>query len=374
MHSSPISGRGPIVLLTVLLAGCGLSALLRPAGPGLAEMRSQSKLPAWLESWREFRAWPRRVDAYINDAFPGRHQLIAAGNGALWKLGWLDSDRVLMGAEGWLFLRRENETFEKTRGMVRPSPAEVNSWGERWVEVERWFADQGSQLWLAVIPDKQTVYPQRVPDWARPAETGLTTTTDLILQELSRRGVQRVVDLRAPLREAAGRTEVYYPTDSHWNGAGAKVAAERILPRLWGQADPEVERLLRTLSVQETGGLFRGDLARMLGVDAFPKERELALTLEGARATVVPGETSSWVRADPGVSDAAGVRAGTLLILGDSFRGTLIPALVEFHARTVMDVHHRLNIPAALVQRERPTVTLLLIVERLLPTEGPRIR
>jgi len=78
MLSSPISGRGPIVLLTVLLAGCGLSALLRPAGPGLAEMRSQSKLPAWLESWREVRAWPRRVSRWMGS---GRESLIGGPGG-----------------------------------------------------------------------------------------------------------------------------------------------------------------------------------------------------------------------------------------------------------------------------------------------------
>jgi alginate O-acetyltransferase complex protein AlgJ len=377
MNASRISGRAPILLLTAILAVAGLAALLHPKGSGfdaVAEMRAQSSLPAWPTSLRELRSWPRRFDTYVNDAFPGRARLITAGNAALWRLGWLDSDRVIEGADGWLFLRRGQDTFEKSRGLRVLSDADVKVWGERYVDVERGLAAQGAALWLAVIPDKQTAYPERIPAWARPAETGVRTTTDVILQELGRRGVNRVVDLRGPLREAGKSAAVFYPSDTHWNAAGAKAAAERLLPRMLGAADPGLASVLQGLSVSEIGETFRGDLARMLGVPALPEEKTLALGIARARATYAPGMETIWTPADRVEATAPGARPGTLLVLVDSFFDAIQPVLVELYERTVVVRHHGLTIPMGVVEKEKPAVVLVLIVERLLPPGGPRPR
>jgi alginate O-acetyltransferase complex protein AlgJ len=377
MNASRISGRAPILLLTAILAVAGLAALLHPQGSGfdaVAEMRAQASLPAWPTSRRELRSWPRRFDSYVNDAFPGRAQLITAGNAALWRLGWLDSDRVIEGADGWLFLRRGQDTFEKSRGLDVLPDAEIKVWGERYVGVERQLAAQGATLWLAVIPDKQTAYPERIPAWARPAESGVRTTTDLILEELGRRGVNRVSDLREPLQEAGKHAAVFYRSDTHWNAAGAKVLAERLLPRMLGPADPELANLLRGLSVRETGQTFRGDLARMLGVPALPEERTSMLGIERARATYAPGMETIWTPADRVEAMAPGARPGTLLVLVDSFFDAIQPVLVELYERTVVVRHHGLTIPMEVVEKEKPAVVLVLIVERLLPPGGPRPR
>jgi alginate O-acetyltransferase complex protein AlgJ len=371
------TGRAPILILTAILAAAGLTALLHPAGSGfdvVAEMRGQASLPSWPTSLRELRSWPRRFDAYVNDAFPGRARLIAAGNAALWRFGWLDSDRVIEGEDGWLFLRRGQDTFEKTRGFHVLSDAAVNTWGARYVDVERWLAAQGAVLWLAVIPDKQTAYPDRLPAWARPAGPGGRTTTDLVLAELTRRGVDRVVDLRDPLREAGKGAALFYPSDTHWNAAGAKAAAERLLPRMLGAGDPELASLLQGLSVSETGQTFRGDLARMLGVPALPQERGSRLVVERARATYVPGMESFLTPADRVETTAPGARPGTLLILMDSFFDGIKPVLVELYERTVVVRHHGLTVPLDVVEKEKPAVVLFLIVERLLPSAGPRPR
>jgi hypothetical protein len=212
MNSSRSNGRAPILLLAIFLASGGLLALVYPAGSGfnaVSEMRPQASLPGWPASLGAFRSWPKEFGWFVRDSFPGRSGLIELGRTALWKLGWLDSERVLEGEGGWLFLRRHQNTFEKSRGLLKPTSAEIVSWGHRYTDVERYLDSQGAQLWLAVIPDKQTAYPSRVPEWAQPVGRDSVTSTDLILQELARRGVNRVVDLRAPLREAAKQVDVF---------------------------------------------------------------------------------------------------------------------------------------------------------------------
>jgi hypothetical protein len=83
---------------------------------------------------------------------------------------------------------------------------------------------------------------------------------------------------------------------------------------------------------------------------------------------------SIWTPADRVEATAPGARPGTLLVLVDSFFDAIQPVLVELYARTVVVRHHGLTIPMEVVEKEKPAVVLVLIVERLLPPAGPRLR
>jgi hypothetical protein len=63
-----------------------------------------------------------------------------------------------------------------------------------------------------------------------------------------------------------------------------------------------------------------------------------------------------------------------MLVLVDSFFDALQPVLVELHERTVVIRHRGLVLSEAVIEREKPAVILVLIVERLLPATGPELR
>jgi len=68
------------------------------------------------------------------------------------------------------------------------------------------------------------------------------TLLDQLLAHLRKHSRVEVLDLRAPLREASRREEVYFPLDTHWNDRGALEAYRAVCGRLKAWF-PEIEPL-----------------------------------------------------------------------------------------------------------------------------------
>jgi hypothetical protein len=197
--------------------------------------------------------------------------------------------------------------------------------------------------------------------------------TDQILEALRRRGAHGFLDLRPVLREAASRQQVYWRTDSHWNPAGALVAAEHILPWLRPDQPAAVSALLARCSVAEGDGLVSGDLVRILGVDSFPAEPSAVLRVAEARAEASATWQTVWGLKEPFRTSVEGGVPGKVLVLCDSFLDAWWPVLAELSGETVYFHHQSLQVSRTLLGSEKPSMVLLIIVERLLPAIGPSL-
>jgi hypothetical protein len=369
------SARLGLVALLALLVATAAATLVAPAAAGfsvVAEVREPAARPGWPTSLRDLRQWPRRFEAYVGDAFPGRSALIGAGNTLLWQLGLLRSSRVIEGPEGWLFLGDfQQQTITKSRGLSTLAPEQATHWAERYEVVRAGVGEYGAELRLVLVPDKQTVYPQQLPAWAQPGPGERPTMTDQIVAALRRRGAKDVLDLRPVLRAAASRQQVYWRTDSHWNPAGALVAAEHVLPWLRPDHPAAVRALLERCRVADAGERKTGDLGRILGVGAFPTEPWTLVQVAEARAESSAPWRTVWGLEQPFRTFAGGGLPGKLLVLGDSFLDTWWSVLAELSRETVYFHHQSLQVSRGLLEREKPAVVLLIIVERLLPESGP---
>ena len=89
------------------------------------------------------------------------------------------------------------------------------------------LARRGIPFLVVIVPEKYSVYPEFLPDWAVPvtAETSL----DRIVADFVRHPQLNFIDLREPLRAAKGPERVYYRTDSHWNYLGAMVGYAELM-------------------------------------------------------------------------------------------------------------------------------------------------
>lgn len=197
--------------------------------------------------------------------------------------------------------------------------------------------------------------------------------TDQIVEALRGRGTNGVLDLRPVLRAAASRQQVHWRPDSHWNPAGALVAAEHVLPWLRPDEPAAVRALLARCTVAEGAARTTGDLVRILGVDSFSAERSVVLSVAEARAeTSAPWQTV-WGLAQPFRTSVEGGIPGKLFVLGDSFLDTWWRFLAELNRETVYFNHQSLQVSRGLLEREKPSLVLLIIVERLLPAFGPAL-
>jgi hypothetical protein len=232
---------------------------------------------------------------------------------------------------------------------------------------QRWLADRGVRLLIAIAPSKPSIYPEFLPDWANVVDE------DRRYRQLMRRVAQgsslEFVDLETPLLAAKERFRVYHKTDGHWNELGAYVAYAAIVERI-RETRPEVP--LRPLDAFDVDWVREpsGRITSRLNIAEFrweelphlhPKEgsHELReLWPEGHPEGVLDSlHATSIIDSDlPGLP--------TIVLVRDSFATDLALFMRESFRRTVL-IHHRYGgFRLGLVMQYQPEVVVYEIVER----------
>jgi hypothetical protein len=358
------------------LAGLFLLGLAAPpaltltgGGGRLAENRPPAPPPAWKAS----RDFPGKFDAFFADRFGLRNDLVRAhGWLAFHVLGVSPTPDVVLGRAGWLYYAGAG-SFADFQGR-RPFAAE---------ELERWrralerrrdrLAEKGIAYLFVVAPNKQTIYPEHLPDALnRPGRTRL----DQLADHLRAHSDVPFLDLRPALRRAKQREPVYRPGDSHWSDLGAHVAYERILEAL-ADRRPELrpwprERFTATPAATDS------DLGLMLGLPSPPPERTWELAPRAPRRAAladaglsahsrrppVPEPAAAFTVADPALPSA--------VMLYDSFGLAVRPFLAEHFRRSLF--LWRTTLEPDVLDRERPDLVIQEMCERCLqgaPPFGP---
>ena len=211
---------------------------------------------------------------------------------------------------------------------------------------------------IVIVPEKYSVYPEFLPQWAVPVTT--PSPLDRVLAELARYPRLNVVDLREPLRAAKARERVYYRTDSHWNYVGAMIGyaemmreAMRLVPGLGMTSAP---RPVYVAGVD----YYSDDLAQMLGLSHALREDDIAPL--GKILAAADKRCAQRERATDATVDSAAIEvyvyrcanapSFTALVYRDSNAIPLIPMLAENFARSTFVSSARLE--AALVERLKP--------------------
>ena len=173
---------------------------------------------------------PRRFEAYFNDSFGLRDQLIRWNNLAkVSLLGVSTSSRVMIGKRGWLF-------YTCRGGRRRPAaqpPADAR--GARAVgagleERRDWLARRGIRYLVMFAPNKHTIYPEFIPVaydrvTPRPGMSSSTITCASTPTSSCSTSASRCC-------RRSRRRRLYYRRDTHWNDRGAFVAYQTIIAAL----------------------------------------------------------------------------------------------------------------------------------------------
>lgn len=348
-----------------LLALPGLGHLLRlDDGLRTLEMRAPVAAPAWPASLEDWRALPRRLDAYLADAFGFRRELIAAQNALRYELGAARAPSVLAGKGDWLFFTGDRE-HEQYLGTDRFTPAALEAWVAAMEARRAWLAARGIPLVVLIPPNKHTIYPEMLPDWV--AKRQGSTRLDQVMARVAGTKLE-VIDLRADLLAAKAAAPVFFRQDSHWTSAGAFAGYRRLAD--WIAARHPAFRPLRAedLAARDLARPRPGedlDLARMLGILGRVPEPDRLLLPQG-RMRDRDALMRSGAAHDVFTSDAPGP---SVLLFRDSFGLEMLPFLAESLPRLIVAEHRRGGFDAALVEETRPDLVVYEIVERLLMSE-----
>lgn len=254
------------ILLLVLVAIC----LVLPAATEIAglakpvsENRKLAELPGWPVSLADYRTFPQRTTAFVNDHFGFRNQLARWNSALRLKLGTSSSPSVAIGRDGFLFYAYHPERLlEQHTGEDVYTPADLERWVKS-VEAERdWLKQRGIAFYILVAPDKSTIYPELLPDY--PRLPGATTRLDQLVARLKTVEGLEFIDPRAALWRAKPAVRLYPRADSHWAPRGAFIAYNLLMERIV-QTFPNAHAV--TLDEYKSSILpVKGDLAYLLGL------------------------------------------------------------------------------------------------------------
>jgi len=319
---------------------------------------------------------PAKFDRYWQDHFGFRAAMIRQHNYVRHDLLADSNAQVIVGQQGWLFFAGAGLLEEYTGRAPFPAAA-LARWSEELTWRHQWLAKQGIRYAFVIAPNKSTVYPEYLPPALR-NHAGVSRCMQLRQHLLASHCPAQVFELTEALCRAKEHAEVYFPTDSHWNGQGFLVAHRVLwdwLRRQWPDVEPDPLARWRIVRTVQYG---YGDLRTMLGLSVSggregeflastgPKTIQSATLLVPPECVLPPSR--GWD--DPVVyNNPQGKRR--LLLFGDSFwhAGAVDrkqPLADSFAHSAMVTLYPTRRDFVALVRQQRPDVVIEERVERSL--------
>lgn len=312
-------------------------------------------------------------ETYFNDHFGFRKRLIR------WFQQWKQRlyhdqsvNKVVPGRNGWLFTG-EQQMVDHFLGLAKFTPAQLKAWQTLLEKRRDWLAARGIKYLFVIPPDKQTIYPEELPQWLLDAApTNRETKLDQFLLYMREHSTVEILDLRPALFAAKKIAPPFLQNDTHWNLFGGFVACQEIVKTLTKQF-PDLPPL-RLEEFQWTNApAAGGDLARILGLAAAERNHfkfQPGPALPALRTVDNPAFKSNW-----GIKTVFTVENPTplrrkLVVFRDSFGEAWQPFLARSFQRTVFEVDNH-EFSSALIASNAPDVVINEILERYLNTMDP---
>jgi hypothetical protein len=323
--------------------------------------------PAWSFPERLTPETFRRVSLWFNDRLGLRFPLLVLDS--QWRLNaWRLRFRgdVLFGHASWLFFNdsppAHAASLADLRGAVRMKEHDIVAIGRQMAEAKNAFGLCGKGAFVAIAPNKQSIYPEEL----RKDASNQPSRLDDLLARLSPEARSAFIDPRPELRASKSRygVPVYRPTDSHWNELGAFITYQKIVSVLANANLIDRPELARLEGVEiHAESVAGGDVAtRLLYLPWNFPDQTIALRGGAQIPLSVRDERDHLILGNP-----QGHRK--LVILADSF-GPPLAVLLGRHFAEV-EMLSRPTWPAVfdggLAAVRNADVTIIEIAERSLP-------
>lgn len=361
------TGQTGLLLYCVLFISVCLTPLLGLLfgldSPNL-EKRTLAQKPSWTTDDKFNLSFTSQFDSYFTDQFTFRSWLIGGWHSInqilLQRSG---SSRVIAGKEGWLFYQ---DTLDDYLGDPVLDSIALKRLDRVLFLQQEWLANQGIPFIFVVVPNKNTIYPEWMPDHYQPIRS-----EGNLEQWMNTRSALAQIDLTATLRTDAlanRQTVLYHQTDSHWNNLGAARAADAMLAAMHDLL-PELPADSLADQVWQPRQDWQGDLAVMLDPSGPAPDWQYYPEAPEPFRYVRPIKSLEDIK----ILTTAPDGRYHLLMFRDSFANALIPMLSPRFAQVTysraLPYDYSLVVSTQKVSANNPLtdVVVLEIVERNLP-------
>ena len=296
----------------------------------------------------------------------------------LYPLGISQDPRVLIGRSNWLYLdseyqeriaRPSNLTTSQNLGL------RIGSALEQW---NAFFAAKNVKVFQIFIgPNKASVYPEFLPDWAIPRAS-------ILKQEFIPEPARALYfdPSQSLLQEKPKHmSPLYYQTDTHWNALGAGLAFQAFATQV-GKRAPEIRwPNAQAFDLLNTPSRAGGDLANLLRLSNTLSDRSSILRGPNSPITTVrldydtqsilfQGGNPSFASTDKPIliQSTGALNNKKVLWLSDSFGSELVPMMTMTFDH-ILFMHWDQGIRpggrlAELVTQWKPDYVFFTVVER----------
>ncbi len=165
----------------------------------------------------------------IEESFYPRERMITMISNLRLLIGDQVFPSAIAGEHGWLVYTAEGDIEDYQRTALF-SDDELARFQQNLDALAARYAEQGITLLVIVPPNKNTIYPERVP--TQIPVFGNESKLDQMVAYLHVHGHEQLIDLRTALLTAKSEHQVYYATDTHWNDYGVYIAYSALMVEL----------------------------------------------------------------------------------------------------------------------------------------------
>lgn len=341
------------------------------------ENRRLVAFPSELNSLDALNKWPRQFDRYLDDNLPNRGVLLRLNAWIKYYVfGTSPIESVLVGKQGWLFHRMPSDILEY-QGRLDRKPYIIRRLRIVLEERRDWLAEHGIPYLVLIAATKQSIYPEKMPDWLVPGDES-HSRRKLLESELRRvRSNLNLYDFVPALRDAKPKwgDALYYRHDSHWTYVGALqayTALARQYPRWFNVPAPDwvAPDFLRETNLMHLMGLPGEE------VTPFPQPRGGFSAKRGEPDTQLLRQMSQ--RGAVEVYARKGGNGKRLYIMGDSFAGWDAIYLAQNFTRSVLtntwgdQWQRHEQFPTQSILSEHPDLVVDQMLENRIDMGSPR--
>jgi hypothetical protein len=332
-----------------------------------SENRAMASYPKLQPGWHGLQGYVAGLEAYFNDHFGCRKCLVRWHyRMKLFLFNDKSTRNVLVGKDGWLFTS-ELQMVEHYSGQIQFTPEQLHDWKVLLEKRRDWLARRGIAYVFVVAPDKQTVYPEYLPDWVKKVRP--ETMLDQFFAYMRTNSTVPVLDLRDVVRDAKANNPTYLKTDTHWNLLGGFIAYQELVRMLARQVPTlKLEPLPITAFTLTNCLQPGGDLARMLGSSMVENNAFLFFPKPELPKFTTKQPTLEHYK-DPGFINNPQAQ-GRLILFRDSFAEAWTPFL-GYHFNQVT-TRWQFDLDPAWIERNKPDIVATEMLERFFNTEDPK--
>lgn len=161
----------------------------------------------------------KQFNEWFNDRFNSRDMLISLYN-EIYKLQNIEqTDKVLVGKNGWMFYKLDNG-YDNFANRIKLSEKDMQKGLEYLKSIDLWCQKNGKEFYYIIAPDKNKIYGEhyRIVKKVAPDSNGIGYQ---FINYIKKHSKIKAAYLRDDIMRHKNKELLYYKNDTHWNYLGA---------------------------------------------------------------------------------------------------------------------------------------------------------